>query len=320
MKATLIKIFFFLLCAFMGLVFLYSGYTKLYPIEPFEFTFVELGLGGWRLAPFIARFMIGLEFFIGFLLIMGLYIRRFTIKLTIASLVMFCIYLIFVMATAGNNGNCGCFGTAISMTPLQALIKNVIMIAVCFVIYRFYDGFSFFYENTRFKKPGKWLFILLFLTGFALPHILNYVDLSYSEAYLTEKEDSFKLELDSLYKHDKIHQAPESLSKGKHIISFMSLSCPHCRIAAKKFKLIREKNPEISIYLVLNGDYKDLQSFFEDTKARNLDYCVLNGPSFIYLAGLNLPAIYLVNNSMVEASVNYMELDQAEIEKWLAKP
>ena len=53
----------------MGLVFIYSGYTKLYPIEPFEFTFVDLGIAGWKSAPFIARFMIGLEFLIGFLLI-----------------------------------------------------------------------------------------------------------------------------------------------------------------------------------------------------------------------------------------------------------
>lgn len=297
----------------MGLVFLYSGYTKLEPIEPFEFTFVDLGIGGWRLAPFIARFMIGLEFFIGFLLIMGLFIRRFTIKLTVISLIVFCIYLIFIMATAGNNGNCGCFGTAISMTPLQALIKNIIMIAVCFVIYRFYDGFNF-------GKFGKWLFGALFLTAFAMPHILNYVDLNYSEAYLGKKEDRFKLELDTLYKYNKLHQAPHNLSHGKHVISFMSLTCPHCRIAAKKLKIIKEKNPAISIYLVLNGDYKNIQPFFDDTKARNIDYCILNGPGFIYLGGLNLPAIFLVNNSEVETSVNYMELDQSEIEKWLAKP
>jgi uncharacterized membrane protein YphA (DoxX/SURF4 family) len=319
-KAILIKLFFFLLCSFMGLVFLYSGYTKLHPIEPFEYTFVDLGIGGWRLAPFIARFMIGLEFFIGFLLIMGLYIRRFTIKLTVISLIVFCIYLVFVMATTGNNGNCGCFGTAISMTPLQALIKNIIMIAVSLLIYKFDDGFSFFYESPGFKKFSKILAILLALTAFALPHILNYVDLSFSEAYLVKKEDSYKLELDSVYKYNKIYKAPQTLSKGKHIISFMSLTCPHCRIAAKKLKLIKEKNPAISMFLVLNGDYDKIQPFFDDTKARNIDYCILNGQSFVYLGGLNLPAIYLVNNSVVEANVNYMELDQAEIEKWLAKP
>ena len=65
MKPILLKIFFFILCSIMGLVFLYSGYTKLEPIEPFEYTFVDLGVANWRIAPFMARFMIGLEFLIG---------------------------------------------------------------------------------------------------------------------------------------------------------------------------------------------------------------------------------------------------------------
>jgi uncharacterized membrane protein YphA (DoxX/SURF4 family) len=313
MKPILLKISFFIICSFMGLVFLYSGYTKLYPIEPFEYTFVDLGIGGWRLAPFIARFMIGLEFLIGFLLITGLYIKRFTIKLTVGSLIFFSIYLIFVILNTGNNGNCGCFGTAISMTPLQALIKNAVMLVLCYFIYKYYDGLNF-------GKIGKWLFGTLFITAFALPHILNYVDFNYSEAYLTKKENHFKLELDSLYSNAKIHTPPKTLSSGKHIIAFMSMSCPHCRVAAKKLRLIKEQNPAISIYLVLNGDYNKIQPFFEDTKAYNIDYCILNGKNFVYLAGVDMPAIYMVNNSVVENWINYMQLDQEEIEKWLVKP
>ena len=97
MKPLIFKIIFFIISSLMGLFFIYSGYTKLYPIEPFEFTFVDLGIAGWKSAPFIARFMIGLEFLIGFLLIFGLYIKRITIKLTICSLIMFSVYLIFIM-------------------------------------------------------------------------------------------------------------------------------------------------------------------------------------------------------------------------------
>lgn len=313
MKPLFLKIFFFILCSFMGLVFIYSGYTKLEPIEPFEYTFVDLGVAGWRTAPFIARFMIGLEFFIGFLLILAIYIKRFTIKLTVASLILFSVYLLFIMATTGNNGNCGCFGTAISMTPMQALVKNIIMLALCILIWKYYEGFDF-------GKNTKLLLAAFAIVSFTLPHSLNYVDFSYSEAYLTQKEDQFDLELDSLYKYAKLHQPPHSLSKGKHIIAFMSMTCPHCRIAAKKLRLIKEKNPAISIYLVLNGDYNKIQPFFDDTKARNIDYCILNGKTFVYLAGLDMPAIYMVNNSVVENWVNYMNLDQTEIEKWLAKP
>ena len=313
MKTIYKKIVFFILSSILGAVFLYSGYTKLYPIEPFELTFVDLGIGSWRLSPFIARFMIGLEFMIGFLLIFGLYIKRFTIKLAIASLFIFSLYLIFVILKTGNNGNCGCFGTALVMTPLQALVKNAIMIAISFVILKYDDGFNF-------GKIGNWLFGAVFISSFALPHILNYVDMDYSSAYLTKKENQFKLELDSLYADAKIHHPPKTLSVGKHIISFMSLTCPHCRIATKKLKLIKEHNPSIPIYLVLNGESKNIRPFFEDTKANNLEYCMLNGKNFIYLAGLTLPVIYMVNNSIVENSIDYLQLDQSEVENWLTKP
>jgi hypothetical protein len=217
------------------------------------------------------------------------------------------------MLSEGNNGNCGCFGTAIVMTPLQALIKNAIMLAISLVILKFYEGLDY-------GKIGKYVFGTLIITAFALPHILNYVDFNYSEAYLTKREDSFKLELDSVYKNATIRTPPKTLSTGKHIIAFMSMSCPHCRIAAKKLRLIKEQNPSISIYLVLNGNKVKIKPFFEDTKAQNIDYCILNGRSFVYLAGLDMPAIFLVNNSVVENWINYMELDQIEIENWLAKP
>jgi hypothetical protein len=46
---------------------------------------------------------------------------------------------------------------------------------------------------------------------------------------------------------------------------------------------------------------------------------MLGARPFVYLAGLELPTLYLVNNSVVEHWVNYMELDQDEIEKWLSE-
>lgn len=300
------------LCGLMGLVFLYSGYTKLQPVEPFEYTFVDLGFG-WRMAPLVARFMIGLEFLIGFLLIFSLFIRRFTIPLTVITLLVFCVYLVIMLLKNGNNGNCGCFGTALVMTPRQALLKNGLMLVACACIYWFYEGF-------RYGRAGRWLMGLTVASAFVLPYILNPLDYNYSEAYLNRPEENFTLELDSLYRNATIHTPPPSLSKGKHIVAFMSLTCPHCRIAAKKMRLIKERNPAIPLYFVLNGDSANFRPFFEDTKSDHIPYCQLNGRSFVYLAGLSMPRIYMVHNSVVEHDVNYIDLDQAEIEKWLATP
>lgn len=254
--------------------------------------------------------MIGLEFFIGLMLIFNLYLKKFTIKLTAATLIVFTIYLLILIFKDGNNGNCGCFGNAIAMTPLQAVIKNVIMLGVCFFIYKSHEGFSF-------GKLSLWISVTFLLTAMAMPHVLNYIDMSYSEAYLNRPEYNFKLELDTLYNNAKVNQPPRTLSEGKHVISFMSLTCPHCRLAAKKIRIIHERNPEISFYFVLNGEKENLKRFYEDTKTEDIPYCMLGARPFVFLGGTALPAIYLVNNSVVEHSVNYVNLDQTEIEKWM---
>lgn len=297
----------------IGVVFIFSAYTKLYPIEPFEYTFVDLGIGNWQMAPFIARFLIGLEFLIGFALIFNLLLKKITYKLSIGVLAFFCIYLLLQIFISGNKGNCGCFGSTITMTPLQAFIKNVVMIVILGLLYKFKE------EWNLSPKPAKYLFILTTLTSFSLPFILNYVELDYSEAYLNKPDENFELPLDTLYNNAKLNIPPKTLSEGKHVLLFMSLSCPHCRIAAKKVKIIHQRNPEISFYFVLNGTVDKLKPFFDDTHTEDIPHCMLSGRPFVYLAGTNMPVIYLLNNSKVEHDLDYMNLDQTELEEWLKK-
>ena len=301
-----------LLTALIGGVFLLSGYAKLYPIEPFEYTFVDLHIANWQISPFLARTIIGIEFLIGFALVIQLQLKNITYKFSIATLFFFCIYLILQIILSGNKGNCGCFGLVLFMTPLQALIKNSIMILVLMMLYKFHTGFSF----------GKWsniLYIILLISTAGLPFILNPVELSYSEAYLNKPENNFKLELDSLYSKAQLTIPPKALSQGKHILVFVSLTCPHCRIASKKIHIMYERNKNIPFYFVLNGDEENLKPFFDDTHTENIPHCMLLGKNFVYLAGTNMPVIYLVNNSIVEHDINYFDLDQNEVESWLIK-
>ena len=307
------KIVFFLLCVLLGVVFIISGWTKLFPIEPFEYTFVDLGFINWQIAPFVARLMISGEFLIGTLLILNLDLHKFTYKLAISLLIAFCIYLLLIILLVGNKGNCGCFGEVIQMTPLQALIKNIIMLMLLGILYKYHEG----WEVTN--KKWKYVFYFLYAIIIVFPFIRNPIELNYSEVYLNKPEDHFKLELDSLYSGATLNTPPKTLSKGKHLLAFMSLTCPHCRIAAKKMRIIHERNPNISIYFILNGDDENLKPFFEDTQTQDIHHCILNGRNFITLAGLSLPRLYLINNSIVEFDLDYIDLDQTEIEKWLKK-
>ena len=60
----------------VGLMFIFSGLIKLYPIETFELTFVDLGLVSWSGAPFVARFLISIEILVGVLLLFGVWRQK----------------------------------------------------------------------------------------------------------------------------------------------------------------------------------------------------------------------------------------------------
>jgi len=294
----------------LGAVFIFSAYSKLFPIEPFEFTFVDLGIGGWQHAPYIARVMIGLEFIIGALLLFNIHIKKIVVPLSLFLLLIFCIFLIIQMESHGNKGNCGCFGEMIQMTPIQALVKNIIMIFLLFMVLKYHE------TEYPFKFKGE-ITLALLTASFVLPFTANPVELEYSKSYLTTKENHFPLPLDTLYKYATLDTVPHALSKDKHVIAFLSLTC---RIAAKKLRIMHQKNPAISMYFVLNGKDENLQMFFDDTRSKSIPHCMLLGKMFPYMAGIELPTIFLVNNGIVENDLTYLDLDQAEIEKWLEKP
>lgn len=296
----------------LGLIFLYSGYTKLTPlIETFEFTFVDIGIGNWYTAPVIARILIGLEFFIGALLLMNYHLKKFTLPLTIGLLLFFIIYLLLQITISGNSGNCGCFGEHLKMTPLQAIIKNIIMIAAALVVYFLYGGW-------RVKLNTLFLSVIG-VTVVLVPFIVNPVDYSYTSNNLDEKVN-YPLELNLLFQPEdtsKVEVPKVDIRKGKQVVAFLSLTCHHCRIAAKKFRLIKKSNQNLPIYFILNGDKSNYKPFIEDTKADNIpsSYCL--GKSFVQLATTHLPRIYYLDNGIVIRKVDYFELNQYAIEQWI---
>ena len=306
-----LKILAVILSIACGTVFLVSAVTKLFPIEPFEYTFVELGITNWKYSVFVARFFIGFEFACGGLLILNFWLKRFTIPMVAFTLLAFMAYLVVQILHFGNNGNCGCFGTFFVFTPLQGIIKNVVLLVAALFIYIFHPNFSF-----RFMKPVT---VVLVIVAFVLPFILNPYD--YDSALKNYSGQlNYKLDLDTLYNNPDVPTPKAELRKGKWIIAFMSLTCPHCRIAAKKLHVMKLQNPGLPIYLFLNGNEKNITSFFNDTRATDLNWSLLNGHgTFFKLAGPAVPQIDWVNNEIVENKSNYMVLQQDEVEAWLKK-
>jgi len=306
------KILIHSLSALLGILFIFSGLSKYYPIEPFEFIIVETGFASWKAAVIIARFIIVVEIALGFLLLFS-YQLKIMSRIAFVLLTIFTLHLLFTIALYGNKGDCGCFGEILPMSPLQGSIKNLFLILI-----------SYFLIKSKYQwcLRIKYIPFYIFTLSFAFVFSQNAVDFNYSENYLNKKFENFNLNLDTIYNntnYEKIGQAKEDIRNKKLILAFLSSECNHCKIAAKKLGIIKKLNPFIPFYFFINGDDADITKFKKENKIENINSSKLNGETFIQLAGIHLPIIYYYNKGLIEKQVDYYTLEQYHIEEWLKK-
>lgn len=297
------------LCVLIGATFIFSGFSKIPTLEQFGWTIVETTPFNWTLAEWSARLLIGLEIFLGVLFITHIKIKKIAIPLSIGLLTVFTIYLLLVIKVNGSSGNCGCFGEVLPMTPLQSVWKNVAMLVVIGIIFLLQHEFKFKYIGII---TGAILLVALLIPFVMSPPESIYI-------YDKEKDIKEPIPLSILYNSDSNKPPTQELRKGKNVIAFMSLTCEHCRKAAKRMRIMKEKHPELPFYFVLNGDSTNLSDFIQDTKATNIPYSLFIGaPQFIALnRGSAVPSIKWIKDTTLVRESNYITLDDADILKWM---
>lgn len=300
-----------LLRIIIGMIFLFSGILKLFPIEPFELNFIDLGIANWYSAPIIARLIISAELFLGLMLIFGISLKKFTWNFTLLTLIFFTAYLIVQLVSEGNDGNCGCFGTYLQMTPWESIIKNGMLITgILFLRYA--------HPDSR-RRSFRGLILGCLVVTVVIPFILNPIDLMAAELRLPEKVN-FPLDSSVISGDVLLSDAKSQLGTGKHIVAFLSMTCVHCKAAALKLHIMKKRHPEIPVCMILNGKQKNLQHFLSETKSSNLPYMILLGQPFARVTGGKVPTIYWVENGIVTRKSQYISLEEEEVLQWLHTP
>jgi len=265
----------------LGSLFLFSGIVKLYPIEPFELLFVDIGITSWSFSPVFARIIIGIEIFIGLLFIFQ-FRPKVTALTALAVLLFFTAYLIYIIITEGNDSNCGCLGQLLPMTPLQSIGKNAVLLIACSLLLWKGKAISFQWKPLLVAIP--------LITAFSLPFILNPMNLTDYSASSNE----MVLDLKRL-PEIKVENTVVNLKEGEKIVAFLALFCEHCKYAAQKLSVLNKKPQAPEIYLILYGEEEKLSDFLNETKA-NFPYVLFNNPDFFTLTGGVFPSIFYLKD------------------------
>jgi uncharacterized membrane protein YphA (DoxX/SURF4 family) len=296
------KVIFALIRVTIGFIFIFSGFIKLYPIEPFEFTFVDIGLVTWTIAPFLARILICFEIFLGLMFVFNLK-RKITLKASLALLLFFTFYLIYALVTEGNDRNCGCFGTFLEMTPTQAIVKNVIMMGLILLLFK---------SDSEWNWKPLLLVSIVGLFSVSIPFILNPVDILNSEN-TNSTTVNYPLDTDLLGDYKFGNEKPD-LKKGKYLLSFLSVTCGHCKTAGLKLSIINKKIKLPPSYIVLFGKEKYKKDFFDYTKL-TFPYYYYPDEKIFKIIGYSFPIVLYVEDGIIKKKWNGGNLNQAEIEK-----
>lgn len=280
----------------VSVLFLVSAVAKLYPSPYFAISTFEvkqlypLGFSE-QIAPFFSRILIGIELGLGLLLLQRRLLRILVLPATILLLLVFIIHLsIETFGSGGNAGNCGCFGELIPMTPIEAIIKNVVAVILLAVVYKI--------TPTRNERQDNFWY----LCSIVLASILALFMVAPIQPIVTESTDnqvvdtlaipspelqtpSTSVAADTLQTPEKVKdttskpekpKAPTSkksgyasyfrdIDSGKKLFCLFVPGCEHCKDAARDLTNLKKKNkdfPDIRI-VFMNEEADLIPTFFE---------------------------------------------------------
>ena len=126
-------------------VFITSAIFKLIGIDSFEVYIYSKEIFSLSVSTILARVIVSFELVLGVLWFLQ---WRFPLlkKITIGTLAVFSVYLL-IQVIQGETENCQCFGTIIYLTPLESLIKNIILILIIYFGVKT-EGYNFKHKSS----------------------------------------------------------------------------------------------------------------------------------------------------------------------------
>ena len=333
----------------ISILFLISGISKMFPIWMFEKQLVDLGICGWCEAPYFSRLLIALEMAIGIGILQKHFLRRFIIPVTAFTLVAFCIHLSIEMVKHGAmNGNCGCFGQLIPMTPLEAVIKNILTLGLLFYVYKTSEEHP--KGSNRFIVP---LFIYS-VTAFGMFAAFPFCPCETESTPVAEEPASTEIIAEdtvaqvaidtnvivtSPIEGNNIQPAIEevqppkvksrfsefksiggkavNLDEGKKLVCFFAPGCDHCRETAKELKALAAKMKLPDTYIIFMDEEAFLIPEFLKETNFNKPYQVIDIPKFWTVLGSNAstPGVFYLWNGNIIQSFEGIEGNKFEASK-----
>ena len=264
---------------FLGIVFIFSAYTKFVGPGFFEITLIDQGLLSSRgQAQHAARFLIGFEFALGLLMLLPYYTKQL---MAIANLMLigFTIHLGYLWAT-GDNENCGCFGEMISMSPAESIAKNILMLAVSVWLWIKSPSKA---TNPTILFGGAMIIITSMWVFLPIPDQSEFPVNQYTNFSSVGRTD---------------------LSSGEKLVAILNLDCEHCQELSVELGKMNKTNKLPDVYAFYFKEGETTVEQFEQMTNTSFPYVEIDVNTFFDLIGESPPRVYVLNDGAVDAIID----------------
>ena len=291
----------------LGVFFIGTAVLKLISIDNFEIYIYSFGLFSFTWTTFFSRLLIFIELVIGLSLIFKIWFKQIWL-LTVLIMVGFTLFLVY-SAIFRNDSNCHCFGDLIELDPMQSIVKNIIVLALLFLIRK---------EQSHDYQPAlrRWLSAGIVLVSLVIPFVLMPMDVIYNRIY-SEKENvntiAFYESLNDSTYFDGVKLM--DVSDGRYLINYALAGCRFCHLGAEKLVLMLDRHgiPHDRVKFVIGGNDDAVSKFIEKTNTSDYDHWKIPAPKMMSVTYGEFPLYVFVEDGKIIQAGDFRILDDEMI-------
>ena len=298
----------------IGSMFIIAAILKLISIDEFELYIYSFDILDFLITTLFSRLLIAGELFLGLLLVFKM-CYKFTWRATLSVQIVFTLFLAYVLAFR-NDSNCHCFGELVELSPLESIIKNVVII-----------GALFFIKTTRLqdhKTTSAFVGLrrVLLAAAVIIPFVVTPMDSVYKMIYSSEKEIStvdFYETLDKVVKMDFVDNdivfdsTAQIKMDGKQMVVIVSSGCKYCRLGVKKLSMMMRKNDIKSdnVKIFIWGSREGILNFKDETLTDDFSYWHIMPHEAVDITLGRFPTFIILEEKEIVNISDFRDIDES---------
>lgn len=294
----------------IGSVFIIAAILKLISIDEFEIYIYSFNVFSYLITTIFSRLLIAGELILGLFFIFKIH-YKIAWRIMMVVQILFTIFLLYVTLFR-HDANCHCFGDLIELSPMESIVKNIVIIGLLFTVRS---------QHADVCKHRSWYSLLIVNCTLLIVFIVSPPDSIYKMIYSTEKEistmDLYDVELQRINNDVEYDDTLAfDFDAGEYLIAVVSSGCKYCYLGVKKLAMIMKRNAldTDDVHVFIWGSDDGIRNFIKETGTQNYSYWKIEPSQAIDITYGRFPTFIWMQDKKIVKVGNFRDIDENSIQ------